>query len=508
MKSEDAHSIAAVSNLALQDEVTQFKDTSLLRGVPSSIVLGSFGEQLAPPEAEAGKHWTHTIKDPEALYCLSKEVTKLHRFISHSWRDHRWLKFFSMLWVVQWNIATAAGNIAALAWAVATGFGLTPTATMKYDNGIVNVYGLSSTVYTVVFVLTLLCAHPITTAVWKENYFLDKLCIHQTDPERKAAGIASLGGYLRVSDRLLVLWSPDYFNRLWCNYELACYIGVAGFDRIDFLPLAVPVFAFLFFISLSCGMIVFWCVIRFNLLIVDFGIVMLAVHCVPFTLIGIYQSRALRERLELREQLKTFRLGNSRCYCCDVSHTLPDGSKLPCDREFVESGIRKWFKEVSKNDPEVELDGITAFENNIRNLLGSRIRQLLGPTFIPMPAKGMMTMSLLLIWLGVDVALLSPDLRIRVANAVEFATAPLIIQLIGILHNCVLTLANHQGETLLKYAPKAMDLLFGVLYFVLFSVTWISWDTLVQDAMTPPLAIVAIIAIILALVLGVRRVGG
>ena len=43
--------------------------------------------------------------------------------------------------------------------------------------------------------------------------FLDKLCISQTDPVKKEQGILGLGGFLRVSQRLIVLWSPRYFSR-------------------------------------------------------------------------------------------------------------------------------------------------------------------------------------------------------------------------------------------------------------------------------------------------------
>lgn len=53
--------------------------------------------------------------------------------------------------------------------------------------------------------------------------FFDKISIHQTDPALKPAGIRSLGGFLRVSDRFVILWHSDYFTRLWCLYELAAF---------------------------------------------------------------------------------------------------------------------------------------------------------------------------------------------------------------------------------------------------------------------------------------------
>lgn len=52
--------------------------------------------------------------------------------------------------------------------------------------------------------------------------FLDKISIDQEDEERKSAGIASLGAFLRHSENLVVLFSPEYFTRMWCCYGRSC----------------------------------------------------------------------------------------------------------------------------------------------------------------------------------------------------------------------------------------------------------------------------------------------
>ncbi|KAF4754343.1 hypothetical protein FOZ62_025848, partial [Perkinsus olseni] len=54
--------------------------------------------------------------------------------------------------------------------------------------------------------------------------FLDICCIPQKDPVAKLYGISKLAEYLRASDKLLILWSPDYLDRLWCVYELAVFL--------------------------------------------------------------------------------------------------------------------------------------------------------------------------------------------------------------------------------------------------------------------------------------------
>ncbi|KAF4676903.1 hypothetical protein FOL47_004382 [Perkinsus chesapeaki] len=54
--------------------------------------------------------------------------------------------------------------------------------------------------------------------------FLDKCCINQTDLVDKANGISKLSDYLKKSDKLVILWTPNYLNRLWCVYELAVFM--------------------------------------------------------------------------------------------------------------------------------------------------------------------------------------------------------------------------------------------------------------------------------------------
>ena len=40
--------------------------------------------------------------------------------------------------------------------------------------------------------------------------FVDKLCINQTDREKKAKGILGLAGFLKFTDRLILAWSPRF----------------------------------------------------------------------------------------------------------------------------------------------------------------------------------------------------------------------------------------------------------------------------------------------------------
>jgi hypothetical protein len=50
------------------------------------------------------------------------------------------------------------------------------------------------------------------------------MCINQATSDTKARGIDQIGKFLRNSEELLILWSPDYFSRLWCCFEIAMYL--------------------------------------------------------------------------------------------------------------------------------------------------------------------------------------------------------------------------------------------------------------------------------------------
>merc|ERR1712232_94654 len=83
-----------------------------------------------------------------------------------------------------------------------------------------------------VFSAVLVCWQP------KEDVFLDKVCIHQTDLHKKQQGIDGLGGFLHYSGRMIIFWDRTYFKRLWCVFELAAYLHMKGATaKISVVPI-------------------------------------------------------------------------------------------------------------------------------------------------------------------------------------------------------------------------------------------------------------------------------
>merc|ERR1712070_605657 len=77
----------------------------------------------------------------------------------------------------------------------------------------------------------------------QEDVFLDKVCIHQSDPEKKLRSIDGLGGFLKKSNKVLVLWDPSYFTRLWCALEMAATLHILS-SNLVFYPIARGATAF------------------------------------------------------------------------------------------------------------------------------------------------------------------------------------------------------------------------------------------------------------------------
>jgi hypothetical protein len=56
------------------------------------------------------------------------------------------------------------------------------------------------------------------------TFWNDKVCVPQFDRKLKTACIQSFEGFIAASKGLVVLLTPRYIRRLWCVYELCCFL--------------------------------------------------------------------------------------------------------------------------------------------------------------------------------------------------------------------------------------------------------------------------------------------
>ncbi|CAE7861632.1 ABCF5 [Symbiodinium microadriaticum] len=186
----------------LQEDV----EPELLRGVPLQVALAGWARHWA--SASTGRFGSEAI-----CYQLSVPCESFGYFLSHDWETSRFQKLLCLLIVFN----SRAALIASFTTSACVGL-------LEVLIGLpMNLWtpGLGFAAYFLV-----LGFWQRLRKVFREAQivFLDKLCIAQHDAVKKEKGILGLAGFLHRSDRLLVLWSPRYFTRLWCAYEIATFM--------------------------------------------------------------------------------------------------------------------------------------------------------------------------------------------------------------------------------------------------------------------------------------------
>ena len=194
--------------------------------------------------------------------------------------------------------------------------------------------------------------------------FLDKLCIHQTDDSIKTQGIRALGLFLRHSRKMLVLWSPEYFSRLWCCFELASFLDTMREDRdgrndVIFLPIQVGTVLFwitpcIFIACATPALLALFELQSAELYSQIF--VCLVVISFNAVLSPVYFSY-LRARRELSRQIARFSLRDAECF--DES-----------DRELITKLVTKWYSTGDSVD-----DAVLAFDSTVKSHLGKLVSQ-------------------------------------------------------------------------------------------------------------------------------------
>lgn len=207
---------------------------------------------------------------------------------------------------------------------------------------------LNMVVCPVAFVLTLLFWQQLRALLRlrSRRVFMDKMCIHQTDKEKKAQGILSLGGFLDSSQRFVILWSPRYFSRLWCVFEVAMWslLGRVSPGSVRFVP-----------VGMAAGTVVGTLSVYVVFAIVYFagnsksGLLFAAMIVFPMP---VYAMQRVARDLDLaHEQLSGFSVKKAECFCCSLPNHWhgPSGTEIPCDRKLVQQTLRRWFTDAGKD---------------------------------------------------------------------------------------------------------------------------------------------------------------
>mmetsp|Transcript_72103 Transcript_72103/g.168942 ORF Transcript_72103/g.168942 Transcript_72103/m.168942 type:complete len:530 (+) Transcript_72103:51-1640(+) len=347
----------------------------ILRFVHAHKALRRFGQALR------GR-----VQDKAALYARStqcRDKENIDEFWSHSWQQAAWKKVLCLLFLKNGIAAAGIGSLLSL-----LGFLLSFMQVLPSSFGFGGNVSFWSTAFGVVGYLAALVKWPHSDKV-----FLDVCCIHQGDQHMKAEGILSMGGILRRSNRLLVLWDVTYAERLWCVFELAAFMRASSGSRnVVVRPTLLGTCA----LSIFCAVLIMVMILAVMISHNREGPEYLAVIG-PLLLLILFPAaatfRAYFQSVEtLSEQLKEFRVNNTKCHCCSVNHVDKSGNAIPfCDREVVLRCIRNWFGSEE------------AFEEEAKTMLSAAIPTQLGQTLFPYPLLLVATMPLL--WIMLDLAI-------------------------------------------------------------------------------------------------------
>eukprot|EP00929_Paragymnodinium_shiwhaense_P020088 TRINITY_DN13503_c1_g2_i1.p1 TRINITY_DN13503_c1_g2~~TRINITY_DN13503_c1_g2_i1.p1 ORF type:complete len:620 (+),score=39.35 TRINITY_DN13503_c1_g2_i1:84-1943(+) len=362
-----------------------------LRAVPTDFALQGYG-----------KHWGSNASRPSDFH-LSQATQHIDDFVSHDWRTPRVLKYITLSYIYNSRAAfigsTVVSVLVALLRELLRFSGLLEDICERRP--LVCDWGVCLTIGPVAYLILLFHWQTIRAAAGVSRnrlLFVDKLCIAQHDEEMKVQAIRGLAAFLKKSQRMVVLWSPAYFSRLWCTYELAAWFR---FERllssVLFVPVEIPPTVVIALLGTSVACIGLHIeVIRYSLTPLVGLSIMASMPMAAY----FFQSHVAHVA-ELRQQLKHFSIQESSCFCCSSGHADPStGAPLPCDREMVYRMLRRWG--TSDN---LLLDDdacLSEFNDQVRTTLRYHVTTVLPERRLFIRYVDLVNMFTPLLWLSID----------------------------------------------------------------------------------------------------------
>eukprot|EP00929_Paragymnodinium_shiwhaense_P093189 TRINITY_DN53315_c0_g5_i1.p1 TRINITY_DN53315_c0_g5~~TRINITY_DN53315_c0_g5_i1.p1 ORF type:complete len:645 (-),score=62.33 TRINITY_DN53315_c0_g5_i1:45-1979(-) len=487
----NAEQLSASRKPALRKLVSKLP-RDMIRGVPSHVSLQGYG-----------RYWSGSTGGIDD-FLSSQETDRINDFISHDWHTSRWVKYITLCYIYNGEAAVVGAILISALVVVAretvSNIFLTQQGTLA--NAYVDIWGFLVIGY-LAFLSLLFHWQKIRSKLCKSKLlFVDKLCIDQDDENMKGQAIQGLAAFLKCSQRLVVLWSPTYFSRLWCTYELATWFRYEKpLSSLLFVPVEIPP------LHLGCSALMMVTgLAHYARALSDpetdlpIGAMSNFVSC----LLGAYLLQGHVQNVAgLRQVLESFSVQRASCFCCSNDHRHPDtGARLLCDREMVYLALQEWTMHAG-GDAGQEGDHLAIFNREVRTTLKEHVTDVLPEEQLFIGYAGIIfgTFPFLLLTLDWTV------LRIKLGNedwwlylvqglAVSFLTIPLAV---NILMRSMYTLRHCKG--LFKRSRKAKlilaSCLWGPLGYVLFVCLWlcVNVDLHLQNGVIWPLFLVIILKI-------------
>eukprot|EP00438_Fugacium_kawagutii_P028273 Skav234031 [mRNA] locus=scaffold1723:152454:153926:+ [translate_table: standard] len=291
------------------------------------------------------------------VWKLSKRVSSLDIFLSHTWRTNGRWKVLALIMQTGWLHGFLGWVIGLAIMLCLRGFELVSDP-WKIDflaGGHTRSTSLSLWTVSVSELFLLMGLYLSPYLPFKTQMcFFDVACIHQGQSEMFERGIYGIGGFLTVSKELRVLYTSQYLSSLWCVFELVGFRKVNPEGKLNFSPLFIErssmVFALIYFCSVfSFNSVVVYTGQGFRESYMAMGFVM--VLFVPLIFLVHTLRFNYREKSRLMFDLNTFDVDDLIC-------------TSDFDRDFILSAIEAWygsreaFNAFVRNELRLELLGL------------------------------------------------------------------------------------------------------------------------------------------------------
>mmetsp|Transcript_54022 Transcript_54022/g.115360 ORF Transcript_54022/g.115360 Transcript_54022/m.115360 type:complete len:563 (+) Transcript_54022:133-1821(+) len=229
-----ASSIGLRLRSTLEDFLT-FKDCQeLLRATTLATVMHQGCHLFSTP---AGSRDTHS---------LSRVVDGIDVFLSHNWSTPRHAKFLTLVYEYNFGGAIWVMLLACMAITIASSCSdalAVPDKTIEPELSRESGHACGCKLLSVpIFFVALFLGRDVAKCFGKPGptLFLDKCCINQVDRTAQQHGIRKLGAFLSKSQKMFVLYSDTYLQKLWTIYEIASFLAIHDLRHLKIVPVSQP----------------------------------------------------------------------------------------------------------------------------------------------------------------------------------------------------------------------------------------------------------------------------
>ena len=138
---------------------------------------------------------------------------------------------------------------------------------------------------------------------------------------------------------------------------------------------------------------------------------------------------------------------------------------MTCDRVFVRGEVTKRFGSIS------------GFDTHVQQEMGAAVRELMGPTLLPMSLVSNGYVAVTWLYTAIDLALNCPEIEVRMANFVEIGLGYFTVVAPQVLLAWVVERCGPHRVASSRCAQASVAVLFLLSFLILYGI----WDTMMND---------------------------